>query len=210
MTRQNSNVIEFIVSSVKFLYNFGKAVVEKGRVKECAISTALLVGYYCILNNFPDANLACFVLPALIYIGYWYLMINVFPESWMGKSSNPNWNDENWWWALDGWEFEEEVAKVFRMNGYRAEVTKKTGDGGIDIILWKDGKKIICQCKHYQAPLGPEPVRALYGVKEDFRADEVLMIASSGLTSSSQDFIKNKSCYKAMSLKDIMKMASQV
>jgi hypothetical protein len=53
-------------------------------------------------------------------------------------------------------------------------------------------------------------VRALYGVKEDFRADEVLMIASSGLTSSSQDFIKNKDCYKAMSLKDIMKMASQV
>jgi hypothetical protein len=53
MTRQNSNVIEFIVSSVKFLYNFGKVVVEKGRVKECAISTALLIGYYCILNNFP-------------------------------------------------------------------------------------------------------------------------------------------------------------
>lgn len=207
---KNSNVIEFIVSVVTFLYNFGKAVIEKGRILEFLISTCLLAAWFFIFNNFPDVHLAVFVVPVLIYAGYWYYLINVAPESWRGKSTNSNWNNEQWWWNLDGWEFEEEVAKVFRKHGYRAEVTKKTGDGGIDIILWKDGKKIIAQTKHYRNEVGPEPVRALWGVKEDFKADEVLMVASSGFTKASNDFIRKKPFYKCMTLTDIMKMASEV
>ena len=45
--------------------------------------------------------------------------------------------------------FEHRVAKVFRSKGYRVQVTKATGDCGIDLILRKGGKTIGVECKNY-------------------------------------------------------------
>ena len=60
----------------------------------------------------------------------------------------------------------EEAARVFRLNGYKAKVTKKTGDGGIDILMYKNGKKIIAQSKHYTKPVGVSVARELNGIKD--------------------------------------------
>ena len=114
-----------------------------------------------------------------------------------------------YWWGLDGWQFEQQVAKVFEAIGYKTDVTKGSGDGGVDIILTKDNYRAIVQCKHHTDPVGPEAVRALYGVKKDFRADEVIMVASVGVTPSGYEFIKDKSDYKLYTLDDIIKMSEK-
>lgn len=50
---------------------------------------------------------------------------------------------------LDGHEFEDFMGYIFRKNDIECKNTKKTGDGGKDLILKKDGEKIYVELKRY-------------------------------------------------------------
>ncbi|WP_410512114.1 restriction endonuclease [Paenibacillus sp. BR2-3] len=50
---------------------------------------------------------------------------------------------------MDPFEFEEYVACVFRCAGFEYEVTKRTGDGGKDIILRREDELRLVECKRY-------------------------------------------------------------
>lgn len=41
----------------------------------------------------------------------------------------------DYWVRLSGWQFEREVAELFRSHGFHATVTRGSGDGGVDIRL---------------------------------------------------------------------------
>lgn len=56
---------------------------------------------------------------------------------------------QKFWFDLDPYEFENEVALWYERKGYNCKVTKKSGDGGVDIVLTKGGKKAYVQCKRY-------------------------------------------------------------
>jgi restriction system protein len=62
-------------------------------------------------------------------------------------------------------EFEVLVGESFRLRGYK--VTARGGggaDGGIDLVLRKDGETYLVQCKQWKAfKVGVEVVRELYG-----------------------------------------------
>lgn len=65
--------------------------------------------------------------------------------------------------------FEELVAEIFKGFGYSIELTKRTRDGGKDIIALKkrDGlveEKILIECKHWEDKIDVNPVRNLIGV----------------------------------------------
>jgi restriction system protein len=49
--------------------------------------------------------------------------------------------------AMTGVEFEEYVAAVLRGLGYRVDITKATGDFGVDLIATKNGIRTAVQCK---------------------------------------------------------------
>lgn len=46
-------------------------------------------------------------------------------------------------------EFEYYIADLFSTKGYEAVVTPASGDGGKDIILRKEGKTSVVECKRY-------------------------------------------------------------
>jgi hypothetical protein len=202
MGRRNSSLI--FMTLIVALFQFLKRVYMADRLGELFVSTIILVGVYYGLYTVRADWVWAYCIPIVVFIIYWCYLLS--HEKISSLKANKNWADRSWWWTLDGWEFEEEVAKIFRLNGYKAKVTKKTGDGGIDIILYKNDLKYIVQCKHYQSPLGPEPVRALWGVKDDFGADKVIMVASSGLTSSAYSFISNKKDFELFDLENIIRM----
>lgn len=214
MARGNYRTIYEIIAITSALLTlflkFFKVVVDKGRLVEFFISTPLLIATYYLMAQIPLKNewVLLYLFPFTCYAIYWSITLTAPQKE--SYNSQLHWADENWWWSLDGWQFEEEVAKVFRKNGYKVQVTKKTGDGGADIILYKNKRKIIAQCKHYTSPVGPEPVRALWGIKEDLRADDVYMIASSGVTKSSEKFMKNKANYKLYTLADIIRLSQKL
>jgi HJR/Mrr/RecB family endonuclease len=61
-------------------------------------------------------------------------------------------------------EFEKWVKKnIFEKEGWQALETKKTGDGGIDLVLWKDKEKSIAQCKRFRGTVGQPMLRDFYG-----------------------------------------------
>ena len=115
------------------------------------------------------------------------------------------WKDSQFWLGLNGWQFEQEIADVFRKNGFKAQVTKGSGDGGVDIIMYKNNVKYIVQCKRYaNHPVTPQELRALWGVKDDFSADIVVMVTTSSLTNMGKSFVSNKPNYKILTLQDII------
>ncbi len=199
--------ITTIVAVLFFLFRFLKEIYRFNLWGD--LFKSLLVGFigFCIVAGIAEASteVAGFLaLAGIIYFCIWWHKKFSYADTRLNSS---NWQEQAWWWTLDGWQFEYEVARVFRLNGFKATVTKGSGDGGVDIILKKDNYRAIVQCKHHQYPLSPEPVRALWGIKDDWGADEVIMVASSGLTSASVDFVRNKPNYRVLNLDDIIRMS---
>jgi Restriction endonuclease len=65
------------------------------------------------------------------------------------------------WSRMTGIEFEKAVKFVFEQRGYEANLTAKSYDKGVDIILKRATKTIIVQCKAYNKPVGVSAVRTL-------------------------------------------------
>ena len=70
--------------------------------------------------------------------------------------------------SLSWTEFEQLVGEAFRQQGYQVVETPAGPDGGVDLVLRKDGEKILAQCKHWRATkVGVPIVRELFGVMAD-------------------------------------------
>lgn len=94
-----------------------------------------------------------------------------------------------------GWrEFEQMVGEAFRRQGYRVEETGLGGaDGGIDLILSRDGKRVLVQCKQWRRERVPvNVVREMYGLLAHHRADEVQIVAMNGFTTDADRFAQGK------------------
>lgn len=200
-------VITAIITILFFLFRFLREVYRYNLLGDLFKSLLVAFAGFCIVAGMAEVSpeiAGILGLAGIIYFCYWWHKKFSYADTRLNSS---NWQQQAWWWTLDGWQFEHEVARVFRLNGLKATVTKGSGDGGVDIILKKDDYCAIVQCKHHQYPLSPEPVRALWGIKDDWGADEVIMVASSGLTSASAEFVKNKANYIVLDLDDIIRMS---
>ena len=91
---------------------------------------------------------------------------------------------------LSGGVFERELATLFKRRGYRVELKGGAGDGGIDILAWKDGKTTIIQCKRYKNPAGPAAARELYGSLMASGADRGILACTAGWTKGVEDFVE--------------------
>lgn len=61
---------------------------------------------------------------------------------------------------LDGREFEFFCADLLEAGGfYEVEVTKGSGDYGVDVLAEKDGVTYAIQCKRYNSPVGVKAVQ---------------------------------------------------
>lgn len=88
----------------------------------------------------------------------------------------------DFWICLNGYEFEKEVANLFRQMGYKAQVTPKSADGGVDIILTNGNERIAVQCKHHKNKVGPNDVRALQGVVHNGNYTSGIFVSLNGFT----------------------------
>lgn len=68
---------------------------------------------------------------------------------------------------LDGRDFEFFCADLLKRRGFmEVEVTKGSGDYGIDILAEKEGITYGIQCKCYQEPVGVKAIQEAYAGKE--------------------------------------------
>jgi Holliday junction resolvasome RuvABC ATP-dependent DNA helicase subunit len=99
---------------------------------------------------------------------------------------------------LSGTEFEVCVTGLLQRIGFRTELTRVTGDGGIDIIAYLDrpivGGRYLVQCKRFMdsTPVGAPMVREFYGAfVADRSAVKGLFITTSNFSAQAREFVQN-------------------
>lgn len=84
-----------------------------------------------------------------------------------------------WLRALDWRQFEDLVAAAYRQLGYTVLPTAPGVDGGIDLILTREGERVFVQCKHWKAwQVGAPVVRELFGLVVANRASRGIVVTS--------------------------------
>lgn len=112
------------------------------------------------------------------------------------------------WTSMSGHVFEKQVGELYRQMGYFVEVTKGSGDGGIDIYLEKSGIRYAVQCKNHNKPISPAAVRDLYGAMMHDRLSNGVFISSGGFTKGAREFAKGK--MELLEVRDLVRMNSQI
>jgi restriction system protein len=108
-------------------------------------------------------------------------------------------------------EFEMLVGEAFRLQGYAVEENGGGGpDGGVDLVLRKDGRKHIVQCKRWKTyRVGPEIVREQYGIMMSIAADGAIVVTSGHFTEAARQFA-NKLPIRLIDGPELRRMIAQV
>lgn len=86
---------------------------------------------------------------------------------------------------MDGHQFEAYCAKLLRKNGFHhVEVTRGSGDQGIDILAYKKRKKYGIQCKCYSYYLGNKAVQEAYAGMKFYECDVAAVLTNQYFTNS--------------------------
>lgn len=91
---------------------------------------------------------------------------------------------------MEGEEFERFLRKLFSKMGYNAEITKKTGDQGADLIIEKYGGKTVVQAKRYSNSVSNSSVQEIIGAKEYYNATEAMVVTNNYFTKSAKELAK--------------------
>jgi Holliday junction resolvasome RuvABC ATP-dependent DNA helicase subunit len=99
---------------------------------------------------------------------------------------------------LTGVEFEKTITAMLQRMGFQAEMTRVTGDGGIDIVAHLEqpfvGGRYLVQCKRF-APdvlIGAPTVREFYGAfVADRKAIKGIFITTSAFTAQAYEFAES-------------------
>ena len=96
--------------------------------------------------------------------------------------------------AMSWREFEMLVGEAFRRRGYAIQETGLGGaDGGIDLILRKDGKTTLVQCKQWKTQrVDVKIVREMFGLLAHHGAAAVKIVAVGDYTGDAQRFARGK------------------
>jgi restriction system protein len=95
--------------------------------------------------------------------------------------------------SLSWKEFEELVGEAYRRQGYFVlENPGEGADGGVDLRLRKDCKKVYVQCKHWRRDVGVKVVRELYGVIKAQNAAKGIIVTSGSFSADAMSFAKGK------------------
>lgn len=94
-------------------------------------------------------------------------------------------------------EFETLVGEGFRRRGYGVKETGGGGpDGGVDLVLSKNGEKTLVQCKQWKAfKVGVSTVRELYDVMAADGADAGFVVTSGRFTQEAVAFAAGRNIY---------------
>ena len=91
-------------------------------------------------------------------------------------------------------DFEFLVAEAYRRQGFQVEYSLGRGaDGGVDLVLRKDDRISLVQCKQWKVfSVGAPVIREMFGLLTSERADEAIIVTSGSFTRDAQSFAEDK------------------
>lgn len=94
---------------------------------------------------------------ALFFVWFGFLAARRLRERLRGRKMD----------ELEGHDFEYFCADLLEQNGFiDVEVTKGSGDYGVDVLAEKDGVTYAVQCKRYDGPVGVKAVQEAYAGRD--------------------------------------------
>lgn len=87
-------------------------------------------------------------------------------------------------------EFIEYVAQLYKKLGYYIDPIKKEKDLGCDLIIRKNRDVICVKCISEVEQVSLEPLQAVYGSKNLYRANKSLVITPNGYTERAKQFAR--------------------
>lgn len=109
--------------------------------------------------------------------------------------------------TMDGFQFEHYLVELFKSEGYSAIRTSDSGDFGADVILKKDGKKIVVQAKRYRKSVGIKAVQEVIGALNFYKAEEAWVVSNSEYTKAAKK-LAYESNVKLVNRSDLIKRMS--
>jgi len=158
------------------------------------ISAVLALIAYTVLSGvlpapFVNGGLVVIITFALLAISAISVLRSLRTKSLLGaQTSLTSLRDLPWK------RFEDVLAEAYRRRGYQVEEMLGSGaDGGVDLLLCKNGNVVVVQCKRWRGkPVPVQVVRELYGVMIDQRASAAKIIATTTFTADAVAFAKGK------------------
>lgn len=96
--------------------------------------------------------------------------------------------------AMEGWQFEEFLADVFRHLGCRVEETGKSGDQGVDLVVTSNQTRIAVQAKCYGGSVGNAAVQQAMAGKVFYGCHRCAVITNSEFTRSAYELAEVGDC----------------
>lgn len=87
----------------------------------------------------------------------------------------------------NGIDFEYWVAENLERYGWITEVTKASGEQGLDILAKSGNTKIAIQCKRYTSNVGNDAVQQALSASKHYQIDKSVVITTSGYTKSAKE-----------------------
>lgn len=88
---------------------------------------------------------------------------------------------------MEGHQFENYCAGLlYKLNFSNIEVTKGSGDQGVDIIAEKDGVRYAIQCKCYSSALGNTPIQEVNAGKQFYHCHVAVVLTNQYFTSGAK------------------------
>lgn len=96
--------------------------------------------------------------------------------------------------AMSWRQLEQLVSEAYRRLGFQVEETGQRGaDGGVDLILRRNGQATLVQCKHWRKQrVGAPVVREQFGLLTHHQAVAVIVVTTGDFTSEARAFAQGK------------------
>lgn len=115
--------------------------------------------------------------------------------------------------SINPYEFEHLVESLYYHMHYRTSMTRRTHDGGMDIIAERDqiGQRVrlLIQCRKSKNNIGVDKIRALLGVVSDNKASKGVFVTTANFTPDSKKMMKNTGRLELITLTDFQKLMNE-
>jgi Restriction endonuclease/Topoisomerase DNA binding C4 zinc finger len=91
--------------------------------------------------------------------------------------------------AIDWFQFEKMVSAIYEVRGCKVQrLGGAKPDGGIDLIVEKDGERLVVQCKHWRKwTVGIRHIRELLGTLKDANIEKGVLVTLRGCTAEAME-----------------------
>ena len=92
---------------------------------------------------------------------------------------------------MTGEEFEYCLQAHYEFFGYIAQTTPQAKDFGADLLMEKDGKRIVLQAKRYKDMVGIKAVQEVIGARDYYKASEAIVATNSHFSDSAKQLAES-------------------